>query len=87
MYLTYGEENKGYIEACQFMDGLIRDIFDMYKPNAGELILEMSSVNAYIDGKVPIDYKKKSDLQKTVRHVPYEYKDILLHFGMTHNMR
>lgn len=76
-HLEYSSNNKGYLVAHEYIDGLAKYIFLLQKPNTRP---ELPSTKAY-NNKVPINTKKMDDIRKIVQYVPDDkkhfYEDVL----------
>lgn len=70
--MKYNSQNKGYVSACEFIDGLQEDVFKLLKVNHPDLTM---ATNKAYDGSVGINKKKLGDLQKIVKYIPEDKRE------------
>ncbi|CAG2056431.1 unnamed protein product, partial [Timema podura] len=70
-HLVYRQDQKGYVQAHSFIDGLLGDVFKLYKGH-GNVALPTTPMYS---GKVPINCKKMNDLRNVVHFVLDEHKE------------
>lgn len=70
--IKYNSQNKGYVSACEFIDGLQEEVFKLLKINPTSLALP--TINAY-DGSVGINKKKLNDVKQIVKYIPEDKRE------------
>lgn len=70
-HFIYRSEEKGYLTASEYIDGLTKASFQLVKGNEEVVLPKAMAYN----GHVPINGKKLADLQKIVHYIPEEYKE------------
>ena len=69
-YIIYNSETKGYVQAYEYIQGLVYATFRLAKTNE----VSLPSGKAY-GGKVPIMKKKLDDVSKVTQYIPERYRE------------
>ena len=68
-HLIYRAENKGYVEAHEFIDGLVKKTFRLMKKD----VSGFPTSSAY-SSCVPLNSKKLNDLRKLLQYIPDKHR-------------
>lgn len=73
-HLEYNADNPGYVTTATFIDGMVKDSFDLRKSRNTCTIVLPSELAYGIHGKKPINFKKIQDISKIIQHIPDEHR-------------